>query len=300
MTRRLALMFALIFVCLFSSAAAYATSSNDFKPSKSDANIRAIGHRKIANGLNFYSVQHERDLGKQLALQINHSAVLVDDPAITRYVDRIGQTIAQHSDVQMPVTFYIIDSDKIIAFTLPGGYQYIDRGLLLQLKSEAELAAVLAHGIAQTALRSATREATRTDIARIAAISTPVFVPFEWPPGAPPQGIAGTKVTIPLTGLNARRYDELAADYFGLQYLYVAGYNPECYVSLLERISPQSASALPSVFSPSPPLDKQVALMQKEIRDILPKQSGAVVSTPAFTDFQQQLLAWKPVNTHRH
>lgn len=293
MARRFIAALVLTFAGLLFSALAHAAPVTHFKPSKSDANIHAIGRRNLASGPDFYSLQHEQTLGKELARQISHSAAFVNDPAVKQYIDQIGQMIARHSDVRMPVTFYVIDSDEISAFTLPGGYQYVTRGLLLQLNSEAELAGVLAHGIASTALRSATKEATQADIAQMAAIPAPVFVPNGWP-----QGVGGTNVMLPLSALNlnVKRYYELEADYFGLQYVYVTGYDPESYVNLLERISPKTASPIASPLSSSPPLAEQVALMQKEIADILPKQSSAIVSTPAFAEFQQRLRAWKRAN----
>jgi beta-barrel assembly-enhancing protease len=272
-------------------------SGNEFKPSKSDANIHKIGHRHIDKGTDFYSLKKEKVLGKQLAQQVDRSANFVDDPQITRYVDQLGQSIARNSDVRMAVTFRVIDSDKINAFTLPGGYQYIDRGLLLQLKSEAELAGVLAYGIAHTALRSATKEATRADIARMAAISTRTFPADGWPRGWPM--INGARFMIPLADLNFSQQDELAADYFGLEYVYVAGYDPECYVELVKRIEPQVFPAS-GAFGTSPPLPERVAAMRKEISRILPKRSDAVVSTPAFTEFQKRVRAWKSGKAGEH
>jgi beta-barrel assembly-enhancing protease len=180
----------------------------------------------------------------------------------------------------MPVTFRVIDTDKIAAFTLPGGYQYIDRGLLLQLKSEAELAGVFAYGIANTALRSATKEATKADIARMA------MIPIPMQNGWPMTSAGGT------TGAT-RREDELAADYFGLQYVYVTGYDPECYVDLVKRIGSQVPPAS-AVFSTSPALPERLTAMRKEISSILPKRTDAVVSTPAFTEFQERVRTWKP------
>lgn len=278
----------LSFLCGVDTARA---GADEFKPSKSDANIHKVGHRNIGKGLDFYSLKKEKELGKQLAEQIDRSAKLVDDPEITWYIDRLAQLIARHSDARMTVTFHVIDSGEAGAFTLPGGYQYIDRGLLLQLKSEAELAGVLAYGIANTALRSATKEATKADIAQIAAI------PGSMQGGGPMAHTSGTtegaKVMIPLTDLKLRLEDKLAADYFGLQYVYVTGYDPECYVSFVQRIRPQVAPAS-AVFGTSPPLEERVAAMRKEISSILPKRSDAVVSTPAFAEFEKRLRAWKP------
>jgi len=294
--QRFAIAFLLVAAGLFCGAGAHSSSLNQAKPSKSDADINAIGHRDIGKGLDFYSPEKERTLGKQLAKEIERSAKFVDDPDITQYVDHLGQSLARNSDVRMAVTFRVVDSDKIDAFTIAGGHQYISRGLLLQLNSEAELAGLLAHGIAHTALRSGTKEATRADIAQIAAIPPMIFVGNEWPLSGPGPNAQGMQFMVPLTALKQKREDELAADYFGLQYVYVTGYDPECYVNLIERIWPQVSSGIPPAFSTSPPLPERLAAMRKEIASILPKRSNAVVSTPAFTDFKDRVHAWKPAS----
>jgi beta-barrel assembly-enhancing protease len=293
--QRLGIAFALIVAGSFCEASPQGPSSNQYKPSKSDSDIKAIGHRHIGKGVDFYSPQREKELGKQLAKQFERSAKLVDDPAITAYVDHVGQIIVRSSDARMPVVFRVIDADSPKAFTLPGGYQYVNRGLLLSVESEAELAGVLAHGIAHTALRSGTKEATQGDIAQLAMIPAMIFVPDGWPTTAVPSP-AGKNLMIPLTALKSRREDELAADYFGLEYVYVTGYDPERYVNLVERIWPQVSSSIPPTFSTSPPLAERLAAMRKEIASILPKRNNAVVSTPEFSQFQERVRAWKPTN----
>lgn len=140
------------------------------KRSKSDANINAIGHRRIAQGMNLYSLERENQLGKELSNEVQRSSKLLTDPAITEYIDRVAQTAAKNSDARMPITVRVIDSDSMDAFTLPGGYQYVSRGLLLRLAGEGELASVLARGIAHTALRSATTLATRADILQTSTV----------------------------------------------------------------------------------------------------------------------------------
>jgi predicted Zn-dependent protease len=264
------------------------------KRSKSDADISAIGHRDIGKGLDFYSLEHEKELGKGLAKQVDRSAKFVDDPEIVGYVDRVGQNVARNSDVRMPVTFRVIDAETVSAFTLPGGYLYISRGLLLRLESQAELAGVLAHGIAQTALRSATKEATQGEIAQLATIPAMIQLPNTWPPSN--VQVTGMNFMIPLTSLKASREAELAADYFGLQYVYVSGYDPEGYLNLMERVWPQGTSGKDklNVFSMSPPLADRIQAMRKEIAEILPKRNDAVSSTPEFKDFQERVRSWKP------
>jgi predicted Zn-dependent protease len=283
-----------VLVVAFSVSAfiALASPSPQWKPSKSDADITAIGHRKIVRGTNIYSLEKEKALGNQLAKQFERSAKFVDDPEIVGYVDRVGQNVARNSDARMPVTFRVIDTETVGAFTLPDGHQYVGRGLLLQLGGEAELAGVLARGIAHTALRSATKQATEGEITQLAGI--PVFTPN----GVPvPSGNTPLQAGAMLTLIKVEREDELAADYFGLQYVYVTGYDPEPYTRLIERgvwpkVSP--GKTVPKELSSFPPVGDRLKAMRKEIAEILPKRSDAVVSTPEFDAFKERVRAWKP------
>jgi beta-barrel assembly-enhancing protease len=153
---------------------------------------------------------------------------MLREPAIAVYLARVTQKLAQNSDADLPISIQVMDSDDVDAFTLPGGYQYISLGLLLRLESEGELASVLARGIAPTALHSATREMTREAWGQIGSIPL-MFVGS----GMPPTGKSAD--FLPLTLLSWRREDEWDADYFGVQYLYQAGYEPECFLLALQR-----------------------------------------------------------------
>ena len=181
---------------------------------------------------------------------------------------------------------------RFSSFTLPGGRQYVSRGLLLRLESEGELAGVLAHGIARTALRAATKEATQGQLTQLAGIA--VFAPN----GAPVStGNTPLQAAATFTLLKVEREEELAADYFGLQYVYKTGYDPECFLLLIERggwpaVSP--GKTVPKELNSFPPVEDRLKAMRKEISEILPKRSDAVVSTPEFKDFQERVRAWKP------
>lgn len=252
------------------------------KRSKSDANISAIGHRNIAHGPNFYSSGKEKELGNKLALETERFARFLNDPPITAFVERIALNVERNSDKHMPITIRLIDSDTVKAFTFPGGHQYITRGLLLRLQSEGELASVLARGIAHTALRSATEIATKVEMLQLATAA--VTLPGR---GGPPNS------PVPLIELEAKRGAELDADYFGVQYLYKSGYDPQCFLDFLQRIWGPGKPA-PGPFSDDPPLAKRLQALQREIKEILPNRDGAVISTPEFQEFKDRLQATKP------
>lgn len=257
--------------------------------SRSDKDINAIGHRKIARGSNFYR-KNEAEIGKEFSAAFEEKTAMLRDPAIADYLARLTQKVARNSDADLPITVRVIDSDEVNAFTLPGGYQYVSLGLLLRLESEAELASVLARGIAHTALHSATREMTREAMARIGSIPL-IFVGS----GVPPVGKSAN--FLPLTLLSWRREDELDADYFGLQYVYRAGYLPECFSQALQRVWADDEAARLSVamaFRPLPPLPDRLKAVQKEIAEVRPKQTAMTVSTPEFELFQEHLRVFRP------
>src|SRR5580658_8400486 len=120
-----------------------------------------IGDRNVSKGLNFYTLDQEMALGKQLSIEVEKQAKIVDDPIISEYINRLGQNLARNSDVTIPVTFKLIEADEINAFTLPGGYVFINTGLLELSGNEAELASAIAHEIGHAAARHATRQASR-------------------------------------------------------------------------------------------------------------------------------------------
>jgi beta-barrel assembly-enhancing protease len=260
------------------------------KRSRSDKNIDAIGHRKITHDANFYSLAKETELGKNLSVEVERSARLLRDPAIAAYVERLAQKIAQNSDADLPITVQVTDSNEVDAFTLPGGYQYVSRGLLLRLESEGELASVLARGVAHTALHSAAREATRNELMKAASI--PLIMS-----GQDVKGSSSSTLAVPLTLIKWKQENELDADYFGLQYLYKAGYDPECFVRFVQRIwptSPTSVSAIAKAFSTFPPPPERLEALRREVADLLPRRDGSIVSTPEFQEFRERLRTWKP------
>lgn len=264
-----------------------------FNPSRSDEDINAIGHRAIGKNTNLYSADNEKKLGKQLAQEVERSSKLLDDPVVSEYINRIAQTIAQNSDARFPIVIRVIDSDEVNALALPGGYLYINRGLILQMESEAELAGVLARGIAHTALRHATRQAAESNMQQLAATPAMIFIPDTMAGYAMYEGL---NLSIPLTTLKLRRDAEREADFFGLEYLYKFGYDPESLPRFLERMSSQKSSGknIPPAFDPFPPVSERVASMSKEIAKILPFRDNAIVSTPEFQLIKARLRAAAP------
>jgi beta-barrel assembly-enhancing protease len=289
---------AILIAMLAAAAIATATALSahpapQFNPSHSDEDINAIGHRTVEKNTNFYSADKEKKFGEALAKEVEHSVKLFNDPVVTEYVNRIAQTIAQNSDARFPIVIRVVDSDEANAFTLPAGYQYINTGLLLKTESEAELAGILARGIAHTALRPHTRQATQGEILQLASIPSMIFMPSSMANYAMYEGL---NLSIPLSTFKFRRESEREADFFGLEYLYKSGYDPESLPHFLERMSSQNSKSknIPPAFDAFPPVSERVASMNKEIAKILPHRDNAIVSTPEFEIIRSRLRASHP------
>jgi beta-barrel assembly-enhancing protease len=280
----LTVLMVLAFALRSPGSTAHALSPPQTHRSKSDADINAIGHRRFDPGPNFYSSEKEKECGKTLAEETERSYKLLNDPAVMGYIERVAQNLAKNSDARFPITVAVIDSDSVEAFTLPGGYQFVSRGLLLQLAGDAELASVLARGIAHTALRSWTTLATKAEIATMAITPvTPV------PVGSSSHNVAAQVESMQI---RLRRHDELDADYFGLQYMYKAGYDPKGFIDFVQKIgNPTSATDenVSLLLDSFPPVDVRLAAVRNEISTILPPQPDAIVSTPEFAAFKARL-----------
>ena len=264
-----------------------------FKPNRSDQDLNAIGHRNIGGNVNFFSREKELALGKQLAQEVEGSSKMIDDSVVSEYLNRLAQNIAKNSDAKLPVKVRITDSNEINAFTLPGGYQYVNRGLLLATNSEAELAGVLAYGIAHTALRTGTRQATKSELMQLSSIPAMVFTGYTWAASRMDQGL---NPAIPLTFLKFSREAVSAADFYAVQYLYKAGYDAEAYPQLLERAleQPPKSQNIPKTFSTHPPVSERLKAIHEEIARLLPPRSDETASSSDFEAVKERLRAWQP------
>src|SRR5216110_2231165 len=226
-----------------------------------------IGNRDVGKGVNFYSIEKEIAPGKQLAQEVERQAKIVDDPVIAEYVNRIGQNLVRNSDAKVPFTIKVLDSEEVNAFALPGGFFFVNSGLILKAESESELAGVMAHEIAHVAARHGTRQQTKGQIINYASI--PLIFMGGWTGYAIRQG-AG--LAIPLGFLTFSRGFESEADYLGLQYMYKSGYDPTAFVDFFEKIQSKEKKkpgTMSKIFSSHPPTDARIRNSQKTIQEIL-------------------------------
>jgi len=237
---------------------------------------------------NWYSTESEIKVGKQYAAELEKSAKLINDPVITEYVNRIGQNLVKNSDAKVPFTIKVIDSDEINAMALPGGFFYVNSGLILAADEEAELAGVMAHEIAHVAAHHQMREQTRMNYAQIGMIPLMIFVGGWTGYGA----YEAAQIGIPLTFLHFSRTFEAQADYLGLQYMYKAGYDPQAFLTFFEKIqalNKQKPGTLSRAFETHPPTGDRIENSQKEIATILPAKPEYVVTTSEFDDVKARL-----------
>ncbi len=256
----------------------------------SEQDVNSIGDRSIGKGLDMYSLESEIAMGKEAAQEIERTSKLVDDPIVVEYVNRVGQNLVRNSDAKVPFTIKVIDSDEINAFALPGGFFYVNSGLILAADTEAELAGVMGHEIAHVCARHATRNATKAQIMELATIPLILLGPGGWAG----YGIyEASQLAIPISYLKFSRDAEREADYLGLQYMYKAGYDPNAFVSFFEKIEAEekrNPGTIPKLFSDHPPSPDRMEAAQREIATILPARDQYIVTTSEFDMVKARLL----------
>ncbi|MFZ3212734.1 MAG: M48 family metalloprotease [Terriglobales bacterium] len=265
-------------------------TNKNVKPG-SEADVNSIGNRKMGGtGLgNWYSLEKEIRMGKQYAMQVEQSVKLVQDPVVNEYVNRIGQNLVRNSDAKVPFTIKVIDSDEINAFALPGGFFYVNSGLILAADNESELAGVMAHEISHVCARHATRQMTRAQLANFASI------PLIFVGGGIGYAIgSAASLALPLTFLSFSRGFEAEADYLGVEYMYKTGYDPESFIAFFEKVQAREKKkpgSLAKAFATHPQTPERIAKSQEEINTILPPRPEYIVDTSEFQHVKARLAA---------
>src|SRR5712691_9983155 len=245
--------------------------------------VDAIGNRNVGctTGVgNWYGVEKQIALGKQYAQQVEATVKLIQDPVITEYVNRVGQNIVRNSDAKVPFTIKVVESDEINAFALPGGFFYVNSGLILAADYESELAGVMGHEIAHVAARHGTKQASKAELVNFASIPL-IFL----------GGVGGFALRqaagflIPMQFLQFSRRAEAEADYLGVEYLYKTGYDPGAAVSFFEKLQAKESArpgTVSKMFSTHPPTGERIEMEKKNIEQILPDKEQYVVTTSEF------------------
>jgi hypothetical protein len=256
-----------------------------------EEDVDAVGQRNIGGrGLgNWYSTSWEIGTGKQYSMEIEKSSHLVTDPVVVEYVNRVGQNLVKNSDAKVPFTIKVLDTDEINAMALPGGFFYVNSGLILACDSEDELAGVMAHEIAHVAAHHAAREMTKMNYMQIGSIPLMIFAQGSWTG----YGIYEvSQLAVPLTFLQFSREYEAEADYLGIQYMYRAGYDPQGMVSIFEKLDAlekHKPGAISRAFSDHPATPDRIADVEQEIATILPARPDYLVTTSEFDQVKARL-----------
>jgi len=277
-----------ILSAVFAVMLAAALSAPTFADNK-EKDPDQIGNRDVGKGVNFYSLEKEIAIGKGLAQDVERQAKIIDDPVIAEYVNRIGQNLVRNSDAKVPFTIKVIDSEDVNAFALPGGFFYVNSGLILKADTEAELAGVMAHEIGHVAARHGTRQATRGEIANLATI--PLWFVGGWAGYGARQAAS---VLIPMGFLQFSRAFEAEADLLGLEYMYKAGYDPTAFVDFFEKVQAmekKKPGTMSKVFSTHPMTDDRIKVAQEHIQAYLKAKPEYVVTTSEFNDVKGRLYA---------
>lgn len=281
-----------VLLCGAMTAAAAANPSAAVRPCKDAKNkmddVYCIGHRRVARR-SLISVPKAIAMGKRYAEQIDRSSKILKDPVITEYVNRVEQNIAENSDAKIPITVGIIQSPQINAMTLPGGFIFVNTGLLQAARSEAQLAAVLAHETGHVACRHAVANMTRKELLQYAMIPL-IFTPMSYPLYLGIQ--EGLNFGIPIAFLKYTRDEEHEADFLGVQYLWKAGYDPNAFLGVFAKIVHEGQSipgSEPGIFMNHPTTKARVISIEEEIKNLLPPRSEYLESTSRFQHVQARL-----------
>ncbi len=253
-----------------------------------------IGKRKINSGSDKLfgwlggSQEKEVALGRQLAIEIEQQAKLVEDPVITEYINRVGQNVVLHSDAKLPFTIKVIDSDEVNAFALPGGFFFVNKGLILAADNEAELAGVMAHEIAHVTARHAMENQGKMQAIQYGLLGTILFG------GGIASAIAQNAGGFAqlLSFLQFSRGAESEADVLGVQYLYASGYDPTAMSTMFEKLSAKNKKkpgTISKIFATHPQsTDRRDASLALVAR--FPEKEEYIISTSEFQRVKAHLL----------
>jgi beta-barrel assembly-enhancing protease len=265
------------------------------KPLEDKNNPQLIGKRDINKGqLTFYGLDKEVALGRQLAREVDRSSKMVSDPVVTEYINRIAQNLVLHSDAKVPFTIKVIDSNDPNAFALPGGFLYVNRGLIELADNEAEVAGVIAHEIAHVTARHGVENASKGELLRYGSIPLIFF-----------GGIGGyivqqvASIAVPLTFLKFSRGAEKEADRLGAQYMWASGYDPNALATFFEKLQSKEKgkqSTLLKVFSTHPLTGDRKELVQELIARF-PDRSEYQLSSSEFSGVKSRLVAASAART---
>jgi len=258
------------------------------------ADVEDIGNRKINGKVafvfpNFVSLEKEIQMGAEYSQFFEQTARLVEDPVVVEYVDRLGQEIVKHSDAKVPFVIKVVDSDEVNAFALPGGYFYINKGLILEAESESELAGVMAHEIAHVTARHATERMTKGQLMQFASLPA-LFVGGGYWAQYGINAAMGMGMSLAVLGISRRSEEE--ADQLGTQYLWNTDYDPNAFITFFEKLQAKEENTpgkFASFWRTHPTHESRIVKVQEEI-SYLPVKDEYVINGSEFERVKARLI----------
>jgi len=281
-------------------ALAISANAADTKKKNKKDDPSQIGDRDVGKCVNFYSIEKEIALGKQAAEEVSRQSKLVQDPIITEFVNRTGQNLVRNSDAKLPFTFRVVEDEVPNAFALPGGFIFVNTGLLKLASEEDELAGAMAHEIAHVAARHMTCQMTKQQLVGIGATAGSILLGGGLAGIAARQGM-GTAAQVGFLKLS--RGAETEADYLGTQYMYAAGYDPNGAISIFEKMESlrkRKSGAWDRIFADHPMDADRIDKTQKEIQKILPSKAEYVVTTSEYTEVRDRVIGASKTTIRPH
>jgi Zn-dependent protease with chaperone function len=258
------------------------------------ADVKDIGFREIAPGQ-----KDDIRRGKEAVDELRSMGMLppsLEDKAIQQYVKTVAERVARHSDLKVPLHVDVLQSRESNAFALPGGYLFIERGLLEQADDEAQLAGVIAHEIAHDTARHSAKLMKRATIAglfyqasQVAALILTGGVAGIGMYYALQYGYYGLGLVINLKLLGVSRDYELEADRLGIQYAWNAGYDTSGFIRFFDKMATRVGYVNGvSWFRTHPPFYERMVQSEREIM-FLPKRENTLVQTAEFLQMKKDL-----------
>jgi predicted Zn-dependent protease len=256
--------------------------------------VENIGNRDINGRVawffpNFVSLEKEIQMGSEYSQFFEQTARLVEDPVVAEYVDRLGQHLVKFSDARVPFVIKVVDTEEVNAFALPGGFFYVNKGLILEAENESELAGVMAHEIAHVTARHASERMTKQQLLQFASLPALFVGGGYWVQSAIYQGL-GMGMSLAVLGIT--RGNEEEADQLGTQYLWNSGYDPQAFISFFEKLQAKEKDK-PGKFAgfwrTHPGLENRITKVQQEIV-FLPVKDEYVLNSSEFERVKDRLI----------
>ncbi len=237
----------------------------------------------------------ERTIGEQNAAEINAQLPIVTDAVINSYITTLGDSIARHTSMaELDWKFFVVNLDQVNAFSLPGGFIYVNRGLIETTDRLDELAGVLGHEIGHVIQRHAVKQMQKSQkIGVVATIACTLTSLCE-------SGVGRAAVNIGGSAVIARysRKDELEADSEAVENVLRAGFDPEGVPALFEKLIRQrevNPSIVEGWFATHPLEESRVEAARTLISDLRADERGGLLEdTPSYHAFKQRVAALPP------